>query len=478
MCCSRSNSGCILLIIAAALMLVVAQPALAQDDNPVAPTRDSDTIKPQPVCPEPGPESISLSAPVYEMLGPVVRARGGVVFNKGRLRIKASDVEYNVETAQGKLRDVSLTTCTNVNPDYHLTAAEATLLPNHKLHVTKVALYVGRARVLMLPWMRMRLGGPNATVNLLPRVGYDSRDGVTLSQTFRVTDTEYSRTNLDLTFTTLHSLQGAMHTRYALGGKLVDMPGRYLTYGSMRARALDFPQPPLGDCDPQLLRPTDRSRLQTFGTFTIRQRTYDAKNTSLVVYRQPEVGITYVGSQLSLTPNKLDPRIELYPQITTSIGRYKEIPGQEQFLGRYQIAAQASVNAVWLGPSTAIQPLGTITYASYGNDCTYQTFGAGIDIAHIRKNGSYFAARYISRTSSGATPFIFDSIDIRKEVDLTSMLYFGRRAAGLALTYDADRGTLFDWAIVLGQRSDCLATYFRWDNRYRRFSADVTLINL
>jgi len=475
---ARSNHAGLAIGIALVALLVSAQPLQAQQDNPIVPTRETDTIKPQPVFTQPGPVPVVLSAPVYEMLGPVVRARGGLLLLKGPLRIAASEGEYNLDTEQGKLRNVSFTTCTASNPDYHLTAGEATLLPNHKIKVTNVALYLGRTRVLMLPWMKLRIGGRSGTANIFPRAGYDSRDGVTLSQTFRLTDTDQSRTNLDLTMTTLHALEGAMHTRYGVGGKLIDRPGRYLTYGSMRARALDFPQPPIGDGDPQLLRPTDAARLQPFGTFTIRQRTYDAKSLGLVVYRQPELGASYVGGQLSLSNGRLDPRIELYPQITTSVGRYKEVPGHEQYLGRYEVAAQGSVNAVWLGPSTSIQPLGMITYSSYGDGQAFKTYGAGIDIAHISKNGSFFAGRYLARSSSGSTPFQFDNIDIAKEIDLACQVYLGKKVAGVGLTFDADNGTLFDWAIIVGQRSDCLATYFRWDNRYRRFSVDITLINM
>ncbi len=472
------QSRCLLVVVASALVLATGRPLLAQEENPLAPTIQTDTIKPQPVCPEPENLPVCFSARTYEMLGPVLRAGGGVLFLKGRMKMTASEVEYNIDTEQGRLRDVSFTTCTNTAPDYRITAREATLLPDHKLRVTDVALYVGRARVLRFPWMKLRIGGRNATANIFPRVGYDDRDGFTLSQTFRVADTNRTRANLDLTATASNSIQGALYARYAVGGTLEDRPGRYLTYGSMRARALDFPQPPARECDPQLLRPTNAARLQPFGVFTIRQRTYDARSTSLVLYRQPEVGVTYVGEQLSLTSRKLDPRIELYPQVTVSAGRYKEIPGHEEYLSRYQIAAKAGLNVVWLGPTTTVQPIGTITHARYGDGQVFRTWGAGIDASHIFPNSSFVSARYISRTSSGTSPFIFDAIDLRKEIDVQTMMYFGKYVGGLALTFDADRGTLFDWAIVAGRRSDCLASYARWDNRYRRFSVDLALINL
>ena len=401
-----------------------------------------------------------------------------MLLRKGNFRLSASDGEYNMDTEQGKLRNISLTTCTSERPDYHITAGEATLLPNHRIKVRKVALYLGRTRVMSLPWMKYSFGARGGTTNILPHIGFDSRDGLVVSQTFRLTDTDRSNTKLDLALTTLHSLQGAIQSEYAVGGKLIDFPGRYLSEGQMRARSLNFPPPPIGDCDPQLLRPTDAARLRPFGTFTIRQRAYDAKSLGLMVYRQPELGATYTGSQLSLTGRKLDPRLEIYPQITATIGNYKEVPGHVQYLGRYQIAAQGALNTVWLGPSTAIQPIGMISYSRYSEGQEFRTYGMGLDAAHITRNGSFYCARYLSRTSSGASPFLFDNIDLPKELDLACRVNVGTKILGLGMTFNGDTGRLFDWAVMLGHRTDCLSTTFRWDNKYRRLSADIVLINM
>lgn len=326
--------------------------------------------------------------------------------------------------------------------------------------------------------MKFRVGGRSSTASVFPRPGYDSRDGVTLAQALRITDTTHSRTTMDLRFTTKHSIEGELNSVYGAGGRLTNFPGRFLTYGSMRSRALNVPQPSTIACDPQLLRPTNAARLQPFGRFTLRQRTYDANNLGLVVFRQPEVGASYLGSQLSLTKRKLDPRIEIYPQIVASWGRYKEIPGQSTFLSRSQVAMMASINTVWLGPRTTIQPLGIATYANYSDGQFFRTWGFGLDVAHLANNGAYYSARYISRTSSGSTPFQFDNIDINQEVDLAVQTYVGKHVFGLAMNYNATNGTLFDWEVMYGQRSDCLGSYIRWDNRFQRLSLDVGLINL
>jgi hypothetical protein len=466
-------------IIAASLLVVVSTllPLWAQD-NPVAPVTDTDVVKPEVECTVVTPTPVSVSAPFYELLGPKIYAQGGLHIVKGKQRFFASEAEYNVNTEMGIARNVSFTTCDSVRPDYHITASSVTVFPDHRLNAKNVALYLGRTRVLVLPSMKFRIGGRSSTSAIFPRLGYDSRDGVTLAQSLRLTDTTHSRTTMSLRFTTKHSIEGELNSLYGAGGRLTSFPGRYLTYGSMRSRALDVPQAQTIACDPQLLRPTNAARLQPFGTFTLRQRTYDANNLGLVVFRQPEVGASYLGSQLSLTKRRLDPRIELYPQVVASWGRYKEIPGEPSYLSRSQIAMQASVNTVWLGPRTTIQPLGIATSATYSDGQFFRTWGFGLDVAHLASNGAYYSARYISRTSSGSTPFQFDNIDINQEVDLAVQTYIGKQVIGVAMNYNATSGSLFDWEVMYGRRSDCLGTYIRWDNRFQRFSFDVALINL
>lgn len=471
--------GTHLKVLAAAVVasVILVGSSYAQD-NPVAPVQDSDVIKPQAVCAVGTPVRIDVLTPAVEMLGPTIRSQGGITFLKGKEKFTAAgEVEYNTDTGIGIAHDITFTTCCAVRPDWHLTASEATLLPNHRLYVKNVSLYAGRTRLLVLPLMRLRVGGRSATAAIFPRLGYDARDGVSLSQTLRLTDTTHSRTTMDLRFTTQHSIEGNLDSIYGAGGRLINFPGRYLTYGSMRSRALNVPQQTLLECDPEALRPVNAARLQPFGRITLRQRTYDATNLGLVVFRQPEVGASYIGGQLSLTKHKLDPRIELYPQITASWGRFKEIPGLSDYLGRTMVSMQGSVNAAWLGPYTSIQPLGILTYASYQDSQMFQTYGFGLDVAHITPS-SYYSARYISRTSTGSTPFLFDNIDINKEIDVAFQTSRGRNVVGVAMNYDAQHGSLFDWELLLGQRRDCLGTYVRWDNRFKRFSFDLVLINL
>jgi len=459
---------------------MLALPALAQE-TPAVPQRETDVIKPQPVCPIPVQLPIVIQAPAYQWIGPILSADGGIFFQQGNKRIQANSIEYNTLTGIGTANRVYFTTCSATRPDYHITASSVTLLPNNRLHARNVALYLGTHKVLILPSIKMRVGGRAPTTSIFPRLGYDKRDGATLTQTLRLVDQLRARTTANIRFTTQHSLEGDINGIYGADGNLSNFPGQFITYGSMRSQTLNFQQPPVGNCDPQLLRPRDIAHLRPFAQLTLRQRTYDAKDLGLVVYRQPEIGATYIGNQLSLTKQRLDPRIELYPEATLTWGRFKEIPGHPDFITRSMISAKGAVNTWWLGPTTTIQPIGIGTYAAYGNGDVFRTWGYGLDISHLTRNSSFYSVRYISRTSSGHTPFEFDDIDIHKEIDGVFQQYFSkydRNVVGLSVTYNADVGNVFDWEVMYGRRSDCIGTWIIWDNRFQRFSFDVTLINL
>lgn len=453
-------------------------PILAQD-TPVIPQKEIDVVKPQPVCTAPEPVPIITKAPIIEMVGQLIRATGGVFMVKGNEKLTASEVTYNVTTQIATLRNVNFTTCTNLLvPDYHLTADEITLLPNYKLHARNVSLYIGRLKVLMLPGLKITVGGRAASTAIFPRIGYDQRDGLILAQQFRLIDNVHMRTTTDIKLTTNHSFEGELHALYGVGGKLITFPGRFVTYGSMRDRALNIPQQPIGNCDPQSLRPTDAARLQPFGIVTLRQRTYDEKNSGLVVNRQPEIGASYVGHQINLTRTRLDPRIELYPLTNISWGRFKEVPGDPNYINRTNLSFTGAVNAVSLGPDNTVQPIGIATYSTYSNGDIYRTWGYGLDITHLSSNGSYYSIRYVGRTSSGNTPFEFDDIDIRKELQCAFQTFIGRNVFGYVTSFDLDNGTTYEWEILLGHRTDCLSSWMRWNQRLKRFSFDVTLINL
>ena len=436
-------------------------------------------VPPQPVCPPIGGEDLIIEAPTIEEVGPLIRAAGGVLFLQGNRRLTAADAAYDLEASKGVMSDVVFTTCTHSPPHYRLEAREATILPNNKLHARNLSLFLGRMRVLALPSIKLRIGGRAASTSVFPTPGYDRRDGFSLSQALRLADTNRARTVLDLRLTTNHGIQVDLDTVYGLDGDLVSFPGRFLTYDSLRSRVLTMPREPVGwPCDPQELRAVGAARLRPFGRVTSRQRAYDIRNEGLVVNAQPEVGLRYIGRQLNLSKQRLDPRLEIYPETTASWGRFKEIPGLDRFTTRGNASIVAALNFLPLGPSTTLQPVGSYRYSRYGNGDNYRETAFAIDASHLFANNSFVSGRYIKRHASGATPFQFDDLDIREEFQAAFQARVRHHVFGLVLSYDTDAGDLYEWEVLYGHRTDCLAAWIRWNSRLSRLVLNVTLINL
>ncbi|MCE5315219.1 MAG: hypothetical protein ABFD49_00490 [Armatimonadota bacterium] len=455
------------------LCLIFCVPAIAQV------TVDTDLVRPQPVCVTNQPEPVLIEAQKYEHTGSTLRAFGSVFFQKGKARLNASVAEYDYNARSGRMQDVIFTTCERRKPDYRLEAREVTLLPNNKLRARDASLFLGNLRVLTLPSIKLSTGGQSAANNVFPIPGFDPDDGFTLSQNLRLIDNDRFRTVADLRLTTENGVQGQFTGIYGLNGNLDYFPGRFLTYDSLRADVLELPKEPVGGpCSPESMEPVNAARLRAFGTFSLKQRTYDIENDNLIVYKQPELGLRYIGKQINFTGTKLDPRLDIYPEIITTWGRYRESPGLPGYTDRGLINATAGLNFWSLGPSTTVQPVISHTWATYSNGDSYQQAAYAVDASHLWSNSSYASVRYITRSESGVTPFQFDNIDIFHEFQGAFQVNFSSHTVGLVLSYDIDAEQLYDWEAMYGWHSDCLASWIRWRDRIQRLSFDVTLINL
>lgn len=457
--------------IAVLAFLAAPSPVAAQDEPEVAPAEtSSDLCECIPV---------SIEAPMIESVGDFVRASGGLVLRSHKRRITASEAEYNMATATGVFENVTFTTCCReTKPDYRIEAREVTLLEGNRLRARGVSVYLGRLKVLALPSMKLRLGGATATTQVFPRPSFSKDEGLSVAQKLVLADSDRLRAMADLRLSTGHGIQGEVHNILGIDGKLTGFPGRFLTYESLRSNALTMhvgPENPCSETDER--EPPDTARLRQFGVFSLNQETYSVRDTGLLVFRQPEVGLQYIGRQLGLAGARLHPRLEIYPELTASWGRFRESPGQVGFTDRSRFGLLTGINLISFGPYTAIQPAVEFSVARYGTGDTYTTSAYGIDASHLSRNGSLTAVRYINRRESGRTPFEFDRVQVFREIQGAVQTRVGRwHTLGLVAGYDLDRESVYDWGVLYGYRTDCIATSLSWRNLERKISFDVRLI--
>ena len=457
-------------------LLLLAMPVASQD-IPLG-KLPPDTVPPEPICVSLQPVPVIIEAENIQESEGLIRASGGVLFLKGTNKLTAREAWYSLTTSKGSLKDATFTTCNRRRPDYLIKADEVTLLPNNKIHLRGVSLYLGRIRVLVVPSLKLRIGSSDSTTSVFPRPGFDKYDGVTISQRLRLVDTDNARTVADLTLTSNHGLQGEFSSQYGFFGDLVDFPGRYFSYESLRTSAFSLPQQPAQHCNPQNLRPVDPSRLRAYGVFSLSQRTFDLNNEGLVVYRQPEIGLSYFGKQLNPYSTPLDPRLEMYPGLDLSWGRFKEVPGLDSYSTRRRAGITVPFNLIPLGASTSIQPILHYDNARYGTGDTYQTTAYAFDISHLYKNGSFISGRYIKRNEFGTTPFQFDNVDIIHEWQGALQIRKLPHILGVVTSYNADTGSLYDWEFLYGYQTDCITSWIKWHQRAQRLVFDVKLINM
>lgn len=422
---------------------------------------------------------VTIQAPVIEQSGTKIRAAGGLRFLQANKRIEASEGFYDTRTATGELMDASFTTCEAANPDYRFRARELRFLPNNRVRVRRASFYLGRTKVLTLPVFLFRTGRGGVTRNVFPKPSVDKDDGFGLEQEFRLADSDRLHANANLQVTSKRGLMGDIWNEYGLDGALGGFPGRFLSYDSLRSSTLTMPQVAVGRM-PCLedLYPTGVARLRQFGRFSLKQRTYDIRNTGLVVYRQPELGLTYVVPHINFTGAELDPRLQLYPQATASWGLFKESPGTAAMQSRLRFDVAAGLHTFPMGRYAAVQPVVLYGVSTYGNGDTYRMWGYAVEASRLWRNGAIVTARYIRRYDSGESPFLFDTVDMFREYQGAFQVPIGRHILGFVAGFNRDVERVYDWEVLYGYRMDCLAVWVTYHSLMQRFHVEMAIINL
>ncbi len=315
---------------------------------------------------------------------------------------------------------------------------------------------------------------------MFPRPSYDKDDGFGLAQEFRLADTDRFRALADLAFKSKRGLEWQIEYEYSLDGTLAPLPGRFLPNEVQQNSMPVMPMIPISlkRASSEQRDSETMARLRQFGRFSLKQRAYDIRNTGLLVFRQPELGLTYIAPHIDLAGTDLDPRLQLYPQIVVTWGRYKETPGREEFTSRTGVNLAMTANLLSLGRSTAIQPIVVYGVSNYGNDSSYRTWGYGIDFSHLFSSGAIMTARYIKRSDSGKSPFLFDTVDVFKEFQGAFQVPIGKHIVGFVAGLNVDTKKVYDWEALYGYRTDCLAAWVTWHSRLQRISFDAAIINL
>ena len=426
-----------------------------------------------------GADTIVIQANVIEQVGDIVTASGSVRFTNGPRVVLADKVVLDTVKQSAVFTEVAATTCERATPHYQVRLGRLTLMGTGEVRGVGVSLYLHGRRVLYLPSIRLRLSPDRTTRQAFPRPGYDKADGITLSQSFDLADTDRFRAIADIRLTSKRGIQGSLDSQYGVDKKLGAIPGRVLSYESMFSDLLDIPKSVAEClCGPEDRTPPDFARVVAFGVLSLKQRSTDPQNAGLIVYRRPEVGVKYTARQLSISGRELDRRLEILPEVRASYGRIWEKDGQVGAKTRRSFGLGGGVDLIDLGPKTSVQPVFYLNWSGYSGGDSLRIGSYGLDASHIWGANSFVSGRYVKRSSKGFTPFEFDDVDIASEFQGAVQFDSGSHTFGFLAGYDLDRKYLHDWEAQYGYRTDCTATRFTWNGRLKRFGFEVRLLAL
>jgi hypothetical protein len=104
--------------------------------------------------------------------------------------------------------------------------------------------------------------------------------------------------------------------------------------------------------------------------------------------------------------------------------------------------------------------------------------GGAFDASHLFPGGSFASLRLIGHLTSGSTPFEFDNVDIKQELQGAGRYVLGRNSYSGVLRYDLERNALRDWEFTFAHRLHCLEPSITWRNRYSQISLNIKVLGL
>lgn len=420
------------------------------------------------------PQPVSIEARVTEYTPPEVHAEGCVLFQQGQKRLRADTLDYNLLENTGFLTNATFTTCDLAHPEYRISARRITLTPDQHLRAERVRLYLGNFRFLSLPKLSMNIGPGGGQQTLIPRPGYSKHDGLFLNMNIPLVQSDKVDASALIRPTTHAGIQGGIVGGYALSGSTSVAPP-YVPESNLELRSQRILTPRFenGVCVFPQAKP-HAPVLEAFGAILFNERVYNVNNTNLRVTRLPEVGLRYV-SPVECLPGEDAFPVGVQLDSRISWGRFEETP-DGGFNDRFDARGIASTTLASLGHGTALRGSGSLRYSSYSTSNTYKVVGAALDASRVYPTGSFASIRLIGHASSGSSPFQFDTVDIKEELQGAGKYVRGRNTFGLLLRYDLTEMELRDWEVSYARRLHCLEPSVSWRPKFSQISFNVRVL--
>jgi hypothetical protein len=446
-----------------------------------------------------------------------VTAEGDVVFTdpertvRGRTlsynaysrRVRATDVETVVQGVIIRAQSIdavstrytvgraTVTTCELPRPHYRLTARSVVLIPNNRIVARRVGIWLFGTRLFVVPRLTARIGAGQGEGGRtpFPRLGRNSRDGFFVANVVPLIARPRLTLDLDARLSLRRGLTGGLEAA-APGGKQLQYIGALKIReesSTQRTRFLEVDRlPEVGvlwvspapawrsDQEPPQRRPD--TQVQPKDAVPAPQVTDDEERPAFRSLRQ-------VGSDVAHQPDLLRPptRGRWYLRAQSTVGYFHQHEG-ETVRARSGVRLDARATASRSGLRLFGVSLPVIHLFArrsfYDAGDNYGVLGAAM--GQDWRLGRHWSGRLRAflHSTQGRTPFEFDLVEVRNELQPGVSYTVGGTTLSWAGRLDMDRRELFDQEIAVARVFHCLEPRISYRTRRRQIGLDVRIVGL
>jgi hypothetical protein len=219
------------------------------------------------------------------------------------------------------------------------------------------------------------------------------------------------------------------------------------------------------------------------------QRFTGRRVANLLVTREPEltlVGAVPLGNSRPGLPTLVDPvglrealaHPDFVARVVNQYGFYHELPSHES-ASRISIFTSVESRPILIGHNTLFHPMIDATENHYGDhDYDYRYAQCDMAVEHVFSTTTALGAEYIRSYQSGTSPFVFDSLDLPDELDLTAQVGNKRYVLGGRVQYDLDHGQVYDLQVTAGPNFGSVIPTIGYDQKSSSIELGINISGL
>lgn len=331
------------------------------------------------------------------------------------------------------LHSGTFTTCNlpREKTHYHINAKSIVLVGKRKIKAKGVSVYFRKTKIFIFPFLVLRIGDKKRKEEsaFSYKIGYDRKDKLFVGGALR-----------------FQSVRG-VDTKISLYSPV--------TKGKV------FP----------FFEEIYENHAATFSAGYGKKRMKDIRNELLSVTLKPEVTASFGPYAYSKIPVTFDVKARYQ-----SVDEVRDATKQKTTGKKTQLYASAEHAPIPLAPTLALTLFASQEKSFYHGGQTRSVFSGNVKLANTFGKNLFLSAEYIRRQVNGRTPFLFDEVDLVKEIKSVARARLSKTLSlQTQIRYNMDTKKVYETEISLSSVFHCLEGTVSYNTRTKQVSGGLTI---